>query len=129
MSLTLPPHGSGWGGRRLERRPGHGDRHSHTATYWHPTDSTGLCAPGSGSQEQVQTTNWRAKLKTIHNGIHRIDTYLDATLDLLGARMGSASTSAVTDQSLFYPTDINPPHQMDVVLHCLVFILLLPFLS
>uniref|UniRef100_I3M9K3 Group XIIA secretory phospholipase A2 n=1 Tax=Ictidomys tridecemlineatus TaxID=43179 RepID=I3M9K3_ICTTR len=29
-------------------------------------------------QEQDQTTDWRATLKTIRNGIHKIDTYLNA---------------------------------------------------
>nr|XP_013216125.1 group XIIA secretory phospholipase A2 [Ictidomys tridecemlineatus] len=33
-------------------------------------------------QEQDQTTDWRATLKTIRNGIHKIDTYLNAALDL-----------------------------------------------
>lgn len=39
-------------------------------------------------QEQDQTTDWRATLKTIRNGIHKIDTYLNAALDLLGGEDG-----------------------------------------
>ncbi|KAF3823474.1 hypothetical protein GH733_010910 [Mirounga leonina] len=39
-------------------------------------------------QEQVQTTDWWATLKTIRNGIHKIDTYLNAALDLLGGEDG-----------------------------------------
>ncbi|XP_006162302.1 group XIIA secretory phospholipase A2 isoform X2 [Tupaia chinensis] len=39
-------------------------------------------------QEQEQTTDWRATLKTIRNGVHRIDTYLNAALDLLGGEDG-----------------------------------------
>lgn len=40
------------------------------------------------SQEQAQTTDWRATLKTIRNGVHKIDTYLNAALDLLGGEDG-----------------------------------------
>lgn len=39
-------------------------------------------------QEQAQTTDWRASLKTIRNGVHKIDTYLNAALDLLGGEDG-----------------------------------------
>ncbi|XP_006727261.1 group XIIA secretory phospholipase A2 [Neomonachus schauinslandi] len=39
-------------------------------------------------QEQAQTTDWRATLKTIRNGVHKIDTYLNAALDLLGGEDG-----------------------------------------
>uniref|UniRef100_A0A8C9PPL7 Uncharacterized protein n=1 Tax=Spermophilus dauricus TaxID=99837 RepID=A0A8C9PPL7_SPEDA len=39
-------------------------------------------------QEEDQTTDWRATLKTIRNGIHKIDTYLNAALDLLGGEDG-----------------------------------------
>lgn len=39
-------------------------------------------------QEQAQSTDWRATLKTIRNGVHKIDTYLNAALDLLGGEDG-----------------------------------------
>ncbi|XP_011801170.1 PREDICTED: group XIIA secretory phospholipase A2 [Colobus angolensis palliatus] len=39
-------------------------------------------------QEEAQTTDWRATLKTIRNGVHKIDTYLNAALDLLGGEDG-----------------------------------------
>uniref|UniRef100_A0A8C3YF22 Group XIIA secretory phospholipase A2 n=1 Tax=Catagonus wagneri TaxID=51154 RepID=A0A8C3YF22_9CETA len=39
-------------------------------------------------QEQAQPTDWRATLKTIRNGVHKIDTYLNAALDLLGGEDG-----------------------------------------
>lgn len=71
---------------------------------------------------QDQTLDWRATLKTIRKGIHKIDTYLHTTLDLLGGEDGSASTNAATGQSLFHATDLNRPYQMDVALHCSVFI-------
>uniref|UniRef100_A0A2K6GIJ6 Phospholipase A2 group XIIA n=1 Tax=Propithecus coquereli TaxID=379532 RepID=A0A2K6GIJ6_PROCO len=38
--------------------------------------------------EQAQSTDWRATLKTIRNGVHKIDTYLNAALDLLGGEDG-----------------------------------------
>lgn len=41
-----------------------------------------------GGQEQAQATDWRATLKTIRNGVHKIDTYLNAALDLLGGEDG-----------------------------------------
>lgn len=39
-------------------------------------------------QDEGQTTDWRATLKTIRNGVHKIDTYLNAALDLLGGEDG-----------------------------------------
>ncbi|KAM6221663.1 group XIIA secretory phospholipase A2 [Rhynchocyon petersi] len=39
-------------------------------------------------QEESQSTDWRATLKTIRNGVHKIDTYLNAALDLLGGEDG-----------------------------------------
>lgn len=39
-------------------------------------------------QEEAQTTDWRDTLKTIRNGVHKIDTYLNAALDLLGGEDG-----------------------------------------
>lgn len=39
-------------------------------------------------QEQAEPTDWRATLKTIRNGVHKIDTYLNAALDLLGGEDG-----------------------------------------
>ncbi|XP_050009672.1 group XIIA secretory phospholipase A2 isoform X1 [Alexandromys fortis] len=47
-----------------------------------------LLLAAAGGQEQDQTTDWRATLKTIRNGIHKIDTYLNAALDLLGGEDG-----------------------------------------
>lgn len=43
------------------------------------------CAWG---QEAPQTPDWRMTLKTIRNGVHKIDTYLNAALDLLGGEDG-----------------------------------------
>lgn len=43
---------------------------------------------GGRCQEQAQTTDWRATLKTIRNGVHKIDMYLNAALDLLGGEDG-----------------------------------------
>uniref|UniRef100_A0A4W2I5P0 Uncharacterized protein n=1 Tax=Bos indicus x Bos taurus TaxID=30522 RepID=A0A4W2I5P0_BOBOX len=49
-------------------------------------------------QEHAQTTDWRATLKTIWKSICKIDTSLNATLDLSWeARSGSASRSAATE--------------------------------
>ncbi|KAF6091255.1 hypothetical protein HJG60_015060 [Phyllostomus discolor] len=39
-------------------------------------------------QEEAQPADWRATLKPIRNGVHKIDTYLNATLDLLGGKDG-----------------------------------------
>uniref|UniRef100_A0A8I3W5X5 PLA2G12A n=1 Tax=Callithrix jacchus TaxID=9483 RepID=A0A8I3W5X5_CALJA len=39
-------------------------------------------------QEQAQTTDWRATLKTIRNDVHKIHKYLNAALDLLGGKDG-----------------------------------------
>ncbi|XP_075854238.1 group XIIA secretory phospholipase A2 isoform X2 [Microcebus murinus] len=47
-----------------------------------------LLAAAVGCQEQAQTPDWRATLKTIRNGVHKIDTYLNAALDLLGGEDG-----------------------------------------
>ncbi|XP_067853022.1 group XIIA secretory phospholipase A2 isoform X1 [Heptranchias perlo] len=38
--------------------------------------------------EDTDFKDWRGKLKTIRNGIHKIDTYLNAALDLLGGEDG-----------------------------------------
>ncbi|KAM7335606.1 hypothetical protein ACRRTK_006083 [Alexandromys fortis] len=73
----------------------------------------------SQGQEQDQTTDWRATLKTIHNGIHKIDTYLNATLNLLGGEDGLCQYNRSKPLPLY---GYKPSHQMDVALHCLVFI-------
>lgn len=39
-------------------------------------------------QEAPQSPDWRMTLKTIRNGVHKIDTYLNAALDLLGGEDG-----------------------------------------
>lgn len=39
-------------------------------------------------QEAPQTPDWRMTLKTIRNGVHKIDVYLNAALDLLGGEDG-----------------------------------------
>ncbi|XP_041492690.1 group XIIA secretory phospholipase A2-like, partial [Microtus oregoni] len=46
-----------------------------------------LLAAGRG-QEHDQTTDWRATLQTIRNDIHKINTYLNTVLDLLGGEDG-----------------------------------------
>ncbi|KAJ6668818.1 hypothetical protein lerEdw1_012303 [Lerista edwardsae] len=38
--------------------------------------------------QEPQTPDWRMTLKTIRNGVHKIDTYLNAALDLLGGEDG-----------------------------------------
>ncbi|XP_075400049.1 group XIIA secretory phospholipase A2 isoform X2 [Tenrec ecaudatus] len=47
-----------------------------------------LLAVSLWGQEDAQSTDWRATLKTIRNGVHKIDTYLNAALDLLGGEDG-----------------------------------------
>lgn len=37
---------------------------------------------------EPETPDWRMTLKTIRNGIHKIDTYLNAALDLFGGDDG-----------------------------------------
>lgn len=37
---------------------------------------------------ETETPDWRMTLKTIRNGIHKIDTYLNAALDLFGGDDG-----------------------------------------
>lgn len=39
-------------------------------------------------EHETETPDWRMRLKTIRNGIHRIDTYLNAALDLFGGDDG-----------------------------------------
>lgn len=40
------------------------------------------------SPEAPHTPDWRMTLKTIRNGVHKIDVYLNAALDLLGGEDG-----------------------------------------
>lgn len=42
----------------------------------------------SACRHEPETPDWRMTLKTIRNGIHRIDTYLNAALDLFGGDDG-----------------------------------------
>ncbi|KAK5926163.1 hypothetical protein CgunFtcFv8_021757 [Champsocephalus gunnari] len=42
----------------------------------------------SACQQEPETPDWRMTLKTIRNGIHKIDTYLNAALDLFGGDDG-----------------------------------------
>lgn len=39
-------------------------------------------------EHETETPDWRMRLKTIRNGIHKIDTYLNAALDLFGGDDG-----------------------------------------
>lgn len=53
----------------------------------------GLCSSGclpyvSACEHEPETPDWRMTLKTIRNGIHKIDTYLNAALDLFGGDDG-----------------------------------------
>nr|XP_004549461.1 group XIIA secretory phospholipase A2 isoform X2 [Maylandia zebra] len=53
----------------------------------------GFCCCGyfsrvSASNHEPETPDWRMTLKTIRNGIHKIDTYLNAALDLFGGDDG-----------------------------------------
>ncbi|XP_019389666.1 PREDICTED: group XIIA secretory phospholipase A2 [Crocodylus porosus] len=48
-----------------------------------------LALAALGAQDQPpHTPDWRMTLKTIRNGVHRIDVYLNAALDLLGGEDG-----------------------------------------
>uniref|UniRef100_A0AAR2IJP0 Group XIIA secretory phospholipase A2 n=1 Tax=Pygocentrus nattereri TaxID=42514 RepID=A0AAR2IJP0_PYGNA len=48
-----------------------------------------LCFMTSGFEEfEPETPDWRKTLKTIRNGIHKIDTYLNYALDLIGGSDG-----------------------------------------
>ncbi len=38
--------------------------------------------------QEPETPDWRMTLKTIRNGIHKIDTYLNVALDLIGGDDG-----------------------------------------
>ncbi|XP_022058607.2 group XIIA secretory phospholipase A2 [Acanthochromis polyacanthus] len=42
----------------------------------------------SACDNEPETPDWRMTLKTIRNGIHKIDTYLNAALDLFGGDDG-----------------------------------------
>lgn len=42
----------------------------------------------STCKQDPETPDWRMTLKTIRNGIHKIDTYLNAALDLFGGDDG-----------------------------------------
>lgn len=42
----------------------------------------------SANEPEPETPDWRMTLKTIRNGIHKIDTYLNAALDLFGGDDG-----------------------------------------
>lgn len=46
-----------------------------------------LCT-GEQDRPAPETPDWRMTLKTIRNGIHKIDTYLNAALDLFGGEDG-----------------------------------------
>ncbi|XP_012724328.2 group XIIA secretory phospholipase A2 [Fundulus heteroclitus] len=48
----------------------------------------GLAPDVSACKQEAETPDWRMTLKTIRNGIHRIDTYLNAALDLFGGHDG-----------------------------------------
>lgn len=38
--------------------------------------------------QEPATPDWKMTLKTIRNGVHKIDTYINAALDLLGGEDG-----------------------------------------
>ncbi|XP_074849556.1 caspase-6-like isoform X4 [Carettochelys insculpta] len=44
--------------------------------------------PLAQGQQEPHTPDWRMTLKTIRNGVHKIDMYLNAALDLLGGEDG-----------------------------------------
>ncbi|XP_048855868.1 group XIIA secretory phospholipase A2 [Brienomyrus brachyistius] len=46
-----------------------------------------LCS-GNHYHGEPETPDWRMALKTIRNGVHKIDTYLNAALDLFGGEDG-----------------------------------------
>lgn len=49
----------------------------------------GLCLSCvSACKPEPETPDWRMTLKTIRNGIHKIDTYLNVALDLFGGDDG-----------------------------------------
>jgi len=47
-----------------------------------------FCCGECWCQAEPETPDWRTTLKTIRNGIHKIDTYLNAALDLFGGYDG-----------------------------------------
>ncbi|XP_049642504.1 group XIIA secretory phospholipase A2 [Suncus etruscus] len=47
-----------------------------------------LPPPAARAQEEAPSPDWRATLRTIRNGVHKIDAYLNAALDLLGGDDG-----------------------------------------
>lgn len=46
------------------------------------------CLSACMQNGEPETPDWRMTLKTIRNGIHKIDTYLNAALDLFGGEDG-----------------------------------------
>lgn len=49
----------------------------------------GTFLSSAGEQEfEPEIPDWRKTLKTIRNGIHKIDTYLNYALDLIGGSDG-----------------------------------------
>ncbi|MED6252041.1 hypothetical protein ATANTOWER_006169 [Ataeniobius toweri] len=50
--------------------------------------SCGLVPDVSACKQEPETPDWRMTLRTIRNGIHKIDTYLNVALDLFGGDDG-----------------------------------------
>lgn len=48
----------------------------------------GLFPDVSACEKEPETPDWRMTLRTIRNGIHKIDTYLNVALDLFGGDDG-----------------------------------------
>ena len=70
----------------------------------------GLCSCGllhhvSACKHEPETPDWRMTLKTIRNGIHKIDKYLNAALDLFGGDDGLCHYRCSDGEPLFSFTD------------------------
>lgn len=62
--------------------------HSYTCVFLLAAFSCGCFPHVSAYNQEPETPDWRMTLKTIRNGIHKIDTYLNAALDLFGGDDG-----------------------------------------
>lgn len=62
--------------------------HSYTCVLLLVLCSGGCFPHVSACEREPETPDWRMTLRTIRNGIHKIDTYLNAALDLFGGDDG-----------------------------------------
>ncbi|XP_076845603.1 group XIIA secretory phospholipase A2 isoform X2 [Brachyhypopomus gauderio] len=73
--------------------------------------SMGFLTTACGLEEQFQpeTPDWRKTLKTIRNGIHKIDTYLNYALDLVGGSDGQCRYKCNDGYTPVPRPDYKPP--------------------